>query len=40
MNIAQKGKPNSHQKWMEREKWVKEGVRRETAVEIKCGEAE
>ena len=31
MNLTQKGKQNSHQKWME------ESVRRERAMEIKCG---
>ena len=28
MNLTQKGKPNSHWRWMERGTWMEEGMRR------------
>jgi hypothetical protein len=36
MNFIQKGKQNSHQRWMERGNLVAEGVRRGMRMAIRC----
>ena len=38
MILTQKGKLNSHQRWMEKGNWLREGVRRGTGMVIKYGE--
>jgi hypothetical protein len=36
LNLTQKGKQNSCQRWMERRNWVGEGVRRGVGMVIRC----
>jgi hypothetical protein len=38
VNLTQKGKQNSHQKWMDGGNWVGDSVRRGTGMGIRCGE--
>jgi hypothetical protein len=38
MNLTQKGKLNSHWRWVERGNWVGKGLKGRTGMEIRCGQ--